>query len=144
MYEKRMSDQINNGNSNGSSLISHNTKIVGEIRGDKELIFSGQFEGKINLTSFLFLKSDGKIKGTIEADNIVVEGNIEGDIVARQKIEIRARGVFNGNVVCKQIAIEEGAFFQGEVRMDDGSEVMPHYFKEKRKDLQKDGEKPAE
>jgi len=144
MYEKRMSDQVGNGNSDGSSLISNNTKVVGEIKGDKELIISGEFEGEINLTSFLLLKSDGKIKGKVEADNIVVEGHIEGDVVARQKIEIRAPGVFNGNVVCKQIAIEEGAFFQGEVCMDDGRQVKPLYFKEKRKDLQENGEKPQE
>ena len=144
MSEKRMSDKINNGNSDGSSMISQSTKIVGEIFGDKELLFSGQFEGEINLKSFLFLKSDGKIKGKIEADNIVVEGNLEGDIVARQRIEIRANGIFNGNVVCKQIAIEEGAFFQGVVHMDDGSEIEPHYFKEKRKGLPANGEKTAE
>ena len=139
-----MSDRLRNGNSGESSLISHNTKIVGEIRGEQELVFSGEFEGVINLKSFLFLKSDGKIKGKIEADNIVVEGNIEGEVVAKQKIEIRAAGVFNGKVVCKQIVIEEGAFFQGEVCMDDGSEIKPHYFKEKRKDLQANGEQVQE
>jgi cytoskeletal protein CcmA (bactofilin family) len=66
---------------------------------------------------------------------MIIEGNVEGEIVVQNKIELRASGYFNGTLVCKQIAIEEGAFFQGGVNMEDGREVSPTYFKEKRKDF---------
>lgn len=120
--------------SNLKTVIMAKTRISGEIVGQDEFYFEGEFEGKIKLDSLLFLKKSGKIKGNVEAENIVVEGELEGDVIARNKIEVRAAASFNGTVMCKHIAIEEGAFFQGEVKMKDGKKADPTYFKEKRKD----------
>jgi cytoskeletal protein CcmA (bactofilin family) len=123
------------GDNNLKTFIGENTNIKGDMTGDYDVIMQGKFNGKMNLHSLLLVKRTGNIKGKIKTDNMIIEGNVEGEIVVQNKIELRASGHFNGTLVCKQIAIEEGAFFQGNVNMDNGQEVSPTYFKEKRKDL---------
>jgi cytoskeletal protein CcmA (bactofilin family) len=118
------------------TIIGESTKVKGNITGDCDVILQGKFNGKMNLDSLLFVNKTGNVKGKVKTENMIVEGTINGEIVVQDKIEVRDSGRFNGNLCCKQIAIEEGAFFQGNINMNDGQKGTPTYFKEKRKDLQ--------
>jgi len=133
--DRRIIDQID-GSTSYPSVIGEKTKIKGSINGEHDLIFEGNFEGEIKLSAMLFLKRDGVIKGKVEVDGLIIEGKVEGDVMVNDKVEVRASGHFEGEIVCQKIAIDEGAFFQGNIKMLDGQKIAPTYFKEKRKDLQ--------
>ena len=115
-------------------------RVKGQIEGGDDVHLDGEFEGKFNLDSLLFIGRSGKFKGIVEARNIVVEGLLEGEIKAGEKIELRQSGSIKGNVVCQKIAIAEGAYFEGEVKMESGKNVTPVYFTEKRKMLRENGD----
>ncbi len=136
MLDRRITDKMNNDENALKAIISENTKIKGNMTGNEDVILHGKFNGKMNLNSLLIVKRTGSIKGKVNAVNMIIEGEVEGEIDVQNKIEVRASGRFNGELICKQIAIEEGAFFQGNISMESGQEVSPTYFKEKRKDLQ--------
>lgn len=127
---------MNNDRNTLKTIIGESTKVKGDITGDCDVILQGKFNGKMNLDSLLFVNKTGNVKGKVKTENMIVEGTVEGEIVVQDKIEVRDSGRFNGDLFCKQIAIEEGAFFQGKINMNDGQEVSPTYFKEKRNDLQ--------
>lgn len=133
--DRRITDKITNNEKTQKTIVSAHTRIKGDFAADADVIMEGKFDGKMKLNSLLFLKKDGEIKGKVNAENMIIEGELEGEVVVQNKIEVRSSGRFNGNVICKQIAIEEGAFFRGDVNMYDGQEITPTYFKEKRKDL---------
>lgn len=135
--DRRITDRITNGSDVRETIINENTKVTGDFSADDDVRMRGNFDGTMKLNSLLFVGGSGKLKGKINVENMIVEGEVEGEVVVRNKIEIRAGGRFKGNVICKQIAIEEGAFFKGDVNPDDGRDVTPTYFKEKRKDLKK-------
>ena len=139
MQYKRISDE--NTTEEKRTLIGAATRLKGQIEGGNDVYLDGEFEGNFNLDSLLFVGKSGKFKGIVDARNIVVEGRLEGEINARDKIELRQSGSIKGNVVCKNIAIAEGAYFEGEVKMESGKSVTPVYFTEKRKTLQEDGDK---
>lgn len=134
MYERRIADKIDRNENALKTTIGENTEIIGDMTEDNDVVLQGKFNGKMSLNALLFVKSTGCIKGSVKTENMILEGEVEGDIVVRDKIEVRASGRFNGKLICKQIAIEEGAFFQGNISMDDGQKVSPTYFKEKRKE----------
>ena len=133
--DRRVTDQLNGSNSY-YSVIGEKTKIRGSIEGNHDLIFEGQFEGEIKLNAMLIIKQDAVIKGNVEVDSLIIEGQADGDVLVHQMVEVRTSGHFEGEIVCQKIAIEEGAFFQGNVKMQDGQKITPIYFKEKRKELQ--------
>ena len=135
--DRRITDRIMNGNNVRETIINENTTIKGDFSADDDVRMRGNFDGTMKLNSLLFVGRSGKMKGKINVENMIVEGEVEGEVVVQNKIEIRTGGRFKGHVICKQIAIEEGAFFKGDVNPDDGRDVTPTYFKEKRKDLKK-------
>lgn len=135
MYDKRITDEKSEDDL--KTIIKAGTKVKGNISGSNEVYIEGELQGNVKLDSLLFLGKNAKLKGKVETNNVVIEGKMEGDIFAKNMIEMRATANFKGQVICKRIAIEEGAYFQGEVRMEDGQKLTPLYFNEKRKDLKK-------
>ncbi|MCK5055488.1 MAG: polymer-forming cytoskeletal protein [Candidatus Aminicenantes bacterium] len=135
--DRRITDRIMNSENIQKTIIDENTKIKGNFTSDDDVTMRGNFDGTMKLNSLLLVGRSGKTKGKINAENMIVEGEVEGEVIVQNTIEVRNGGRFKGNVICKQIAIEEGAFFQGDVNMDNGRKITPTYFKEKRKDLKK-------
>jgi cytoskeletal protein CcmA (bactofilin family) len=138
MQYKRISDE--DMTEEKRTLIGAATRLTGQIDGENDVYLDGEFEGNFNLDSLLFIGKSGKFKGKVEARDIIVEGKLDGEIVARGKIELRQNGFIKGNVICQNIAIAEGAYFEGEVKLKSGKNVTPVYFTEKRKMLQGNGE----
>jgi cytoskeletal protein CcmA (bactofilin family) len=117
------------------TVITPGTVISGEIRGQGDLLLEGQLTGNIDIDGLLFIGKKGSFKGEAQIANMIIEGRVEGQIRATDKIEIRSSGHILGNIVCQKIAIAEGAFFDGKIKTSKGKTLAPEYFVEKRKDL---------
>lgn len=118
------------------TIITPTTLLTGEIHGQGDLNLEGQLTGNIEIGGLLFVGKAGSFKGEATAENMVIEGRVEGQIKATAKIEIRSSGYVLGNIFCQQIAIAEGAFLDGKIKTKKGKLLTPEYFMEKRKDLQ--------
>ena len=118
------------------TIITAGTLITGEIHGQGDLNLEGQLTGNIEIEGLLFVGEKGSFNGEATAENMIIEGRIEGQIKANTKIEIRGSGHIQGNIICQQIVIAEGAFLDGKVKTKKGKLLNPEYFVEKRKDLQ--------
>jgi cytoskeletal protein CcmA (bactofilin family) len=120
------------------TVITPASLITGEVRGQGDFRLEGQFTGSIEIDGLFFVAKEGNFKGEAKVENMVIEGRVDGQIRAVTKIEIRSSGHVQGNIICQQIAIAEGAFFDGKIKTNKGKIVTPEYFVEKRKDLQSD------
>ena len=120
------------------TVITAATVITAEIQGQGDLNLEGQLTGNIEIGGLLFIGKAGSFNGEATAENMVIEGRVEGQIKAANKIEIRCNGHIQGNIFCRQIAIAEGAFVDGKIKTKKGKLLTPDYFVEKRKNLQPD------
>ncbi|MEI6614475.1 MAG: polymer-forming cytoskeletal protein [Chrysiogenales bacterium] len=118
------------------TTITPATFIAGEIQGQDDLNLEGQLTGNIDIGGLLFVGKKGSFKGKAKAGNMIIEGRMEGQIKATAKIEIRSSGHIQGTIICQQIVIAEGAFWDGKIKPNKGKILIPKYFVEKRKDLQ--------
>jgi cytoskeletal protein CcmA (bactofilin family) len=59
----------------------------------------------------------GSIKGNTTVNSIVVEGTIEGNIVARERIELKSSTRMTGDLKAKRLAVEEGVAFSGKAEI---------------------------
>jgi len=89
-----------------TSLLSRNIKIEGEIRGDENLHIEGRFKGSIKLTGNVFIGTTGVVEADVEAGNIVIQGNVTGNVTARQQLEIQPTGKLMGD--CRRPGIFAG------------------------------------
>ena len=112
------------------TLINVGCKISGMITGNSDIQVSGEVDGDCDVDGTLTLVRDGYWQGTIKADNVVVSGHVEGDIIARGKVEIADTARITGTVTGAAIAVAEGAVVEGQMRTTEQSD--PVGFVEKR------------
>jgi cytoskeletal protein CcmA (bactofilin family) len=110
----------------GTCIIASKTVIKGEITGDEDVIVEGNVEGQIRITRDLRVGANGVVKATVEAQSIIVSGELVGDCQASVRVEIQATGRLTGNIRAPKIVIAEGAMFRGNSDMSarqDGKKV---------------------
>ena len=89
--------------------IPKNTTIVGELRSSGEIRIDGRFEGQGLVEGTLILTESCVWIGNIIADTVVIEGVVEGDIIARKRLLVGPHARINGNVKSPAIGISNGA-----------------------------------
>ncbi len=77
----------------------------------------GWFKGFIKITGNIFVGQTGVVEADVEADNIVVQGKINGNVLARKQLEIQPHGQLIGDCTAQSIDIKEGAVFEGRSNM---------------------------
>ena len=97
----------------GTCFIAAKTVIKGEITGDEDVVVEGNVEGQIRITRDLRVGAQGVVKATVEAQSIIVSGELIGDCLASSRVEIQSTGRLTGNIRAPKIVIAEGAMFRG-------------------------------
>ena len=109
--------------------IGKSVVIKGELNGSEDLTIEGQaraiprrspsqVEGKIELKDHvLTIGPNGKIKAQVFAKAVIVLGEVNGNVTATEKVDIRDGGSVDGDIVSPRVAIAEGAHFRGSVDM---------------------------
>ena len=98
--------------------IGKSVVIKGELNGSEDLTVEGQVEGKIELKDHvLTIGPNGKIKAQVFAKAVIVLGEVNGNVTASEKVDIRDGGSVDGDIVSPRVAIAEGAHFRGSVDM---------------------------
>ena len=125
---------IDNLKTEATTVITTGVYLSGTIKGTADVILHGALEGNIQLSGMLVLGKSGKIRGKIDARNVVVEGDFEGIIRATEKVEIRDGGKCKGDIFTATIAVSENAYFDGNVKMEvEDREPSVLHFTEKRR-----------
>ncbi len=98
------------------STIASGIRIKGQVVGGEDLVVNGVVEGPIRLEGGkLTIGEQGKVSGDASAASMEVRGSITGDVVAKDRIEIRASGSIIGDLVTPRIIIDDGAYYKGSI-----------------------------
>jgi len=89
--------------------IPENTTISGEMRSSGEVRVDGRFDGTGIIDGTLFLTQSCVWLGKVIADTIIVEGTVEGDIIARKKLIVGSQAEIQGNIKSPAVKIAKGA-----------------------------------
>ena len=102
----------------GGGYISRSLKITGTVTGSGDLYIDGSLDGKVELADRRVTVGEaGVVKAEVRAGEIRVMGTLEGVASARERIEVAQTGSVEGEVTTKRIKIEEGARFEGSVKI---------------------------
>ena len=112
------SDTVSSGISGTPGTIGKSVVIKGELSASEDLTIEGQVEGKVELkNNTLTIGSNGKIKASVFAKAVIVQGEVTGNINASEKIDIRDAGSVDGDLASPRVAIADGAHFRGSIDM---------------------------
>jgi len=99
------------------SLLSKNVRIEGEIQGPENLHVEGYLKGAVELSGDIFIGNTGIVEADVEAKNIVIQGEVTGNVKAHHQLEIHPTGKLIGDCTAASIDIKEGAVFEGRSNM---------------------------
>ena len=99
------------------TVIAPGTTVRGTIQGRNAVRVGGFLEGQISIEDLAWIDRHGEVQGTVKAREVIVEGQVRGDIEASEKVEVRASGRVIGNIRCYTLAMAEGGFLQGQITM---------------------------
>jgi cytoskeletal protein CcmA (bactofilin family) len=105
------------------SVFTNGITVRGEISGPEAIYIDGTIEGEINIPGErVTVGPNGIVSGSsktpcITAREIVVLGAVRGNMVATDRLEIRANGSVMGDVSTARLKIEDGSYFQGAIEI---------------------------
>jgi cytoskeletal protein CcmA (bactofilin family) len=98
--------------------IGPSIEIKGELNGNEDLCIDGKVDGRINLKDHnLTVGANGRINAEIHAKGVLVVGEVVGNIVADDKIEIAPSGSVEGDLCAPRVALADGSSFKGAIDM---------------------------
>ncbi|WP_010097968.1 bactofilin family protein [Ornithinibacillus scapharcae] len=95
------------------TIIGSETVIEGKITLPNSLRVDGKVIGEIDCSGDVYIGKDAYVEPSIKAKNVVIAGEVKGEVETIEKIQIEAKGKLNGNATSRGIVIEDGGLFSG-------------------------------
>lgn len=106
--------------SNVSAILDQGTTFEGKLTFEGIVQIGGTFKGEIFTKDTLVINSGSRVLAEIEAETIIINGYVEGNIFARKKVIMNPPAIFKGTVTTPSLTIEEGVVFEGASHMPKG------------------------
>jgi len=117
------------GGAAGVSRIGPSVVIKGELVASNErLEIYGRVEGIIEHDRGLVVRPGGVVKAALIADDVRIEGDVEGNVYARERLALAGGASACGNLLTPSFAVEEGARLRGQVDMEARREDVERRF----------------
>ncbi|EMJ53345.1 polymer-forming cytoskeletal family protein [Leptospira interrogans serovar Valbuzzi str. Duyster] len=100
-----------------STVLGRETSFSGILNFQRPLEISGEFQGEIESEGFLLISEGAKIRANIKAGTVIVGGEITGNVIATEKLEMLSTGKVNGNIKTSKLQIADGVIFDGNCEM---------------------------
>jgi cytoskeletal protein CcmA (bactofilin family) len=105
----------------GMILIGKSFVIKGQVSCDGDLYIDGQVEGSVDPKgNRLTIGPEGRLKANVTARAVVVQGKLEGNIQASERVDLKQSAVVVGDIVTQRISIEHGACIKGRIEVHGG------------------------
>jgi cytoskeletal protein CcmA (bactofilin family) len=95
--------------------IDATTEISGKLRCGETIRIDGRVKGEIRCEKTVIIGQGAIVEATIQADAVVIGGEVKGDIVAKRKVTLESTGRVTGDLSTPGIVIEEGAMLEGRI-----------------------------
>ncbi len=115
------------------TVIGPHTLLKGTLETETNVEIRGTVEGDCKSGGLLWVRPGASVTGDLIATDFVLEGEVRGKIKAERRVELRAGSSVQGDVEAGSVAIAEGSFYKGEVKMTGAGTRQSVTFQEKRK-----------
>jgi cytoskeletal protein CcmA (bactofilin family) len=98
--------------------------IKGDLSGEEDLVIEGRVEGKVDLKqNNVTVGKNGRVKADVFGKVVVVEGEVDGNVFAREQAILRQSGAIRGNITAPRVILEDGSRFKGSIDMEQPKEM---------------------
>jgi cytoskeletal protein CcmA (bactofilin family) len=108
-----------------TSVLGSSAVFKGEFTFEGDARIQGLVEGTISSKGEIRIDQGGHVKGNIHAATISVDGKVEGDLIATERLELLAHAEVRGDLTTKSLVVVQGAAFVGHVSVGPDANTQP-------------------
>lgn len=99
------------------TLLDKDAQFEGKLTFDGKVQINGKFRGEIFSEGVLVIGEGAEIDAQIDIDSVIIQGQVNGTIRAKSRIEMHPPAVVKGDIASPGLVISEGAIFEGSCSM---------------------------
>lgn len=99
------------------TLLGRNARFEGELSVKDAVRIDGWFKGKIACEGALIVGAEGRVEGEVNAERVLIAGEVLGNVMARDHLQITGSGRVHGDVTTPRLVIDQGVVFEGTCHM---------------------------
>ncbi len=101
------------------TIIAGNCVLDSNLKADGNLRIYGKIDGNVVVNGDVTIGETGVVLGTVTADNLVLEGTVEGNVTCKNSLKLTSSAKLNGDAHVKNFASQEGCLFAGKCIMEE-------------------------
>lgn len=105
------------------TILGPESQFEGKLVFEGTVRIDGKFKGEVHTDGSLVIGHGAKVEGHVRAGHIIVHGEVEGELVAREVIEIHAPAVVRGSITTPQLMVAKGVRFDGQSHMAEAAQA---------------------
>jgi cytoskeletal protein CcmA (bactofilin family) len=115
--------QFGSSKSEETTIISRDVKIEGKVTSTGNIRVDGEIQGDIFSKGNITIGEVAKVNGKLNANVITIGGKVSGIVRAKDKIILDSKSYLKGDIITKNLVIEEGAKFDGNCKTGDSIDI---------------------
>jgi|1185.fasta_scaffold163906_2 cytoskeletal protein CcmA (bactofilin family) len=109
-----------------TAWVGKSVVFKGELSSSEDMTIDGRVEGSIDVHHHaLVIGPDADIRADITAGSVTVFGAVHGNIMARDKVEVRQTASVSGDILTPRLALVEGGTLRGRVDTEMRTQAKP-------------------
>ncbi len=109
-----------------SVFLGKNCLFEGKMTFEGAFRLDGKVEGEILRSGTLIISETAVIKGKVDVDVLILNGMVEGEIIAKERVEVHSKGKLYGTVFAPALVIQDGGILEGNCKMGSKPENGGH------------------
>ncbi len=105
-------------NNSSKNILNSDVEIKGTLKFAGELTFEGKLEGEVQTEGLLNVGDTAVINGNVNAQSVIVRGKVNGNLTAKEKVDLKAKAEIFGDIRAAKLVIEEGVTFVGKTEVN--------------------------
>jgi cytoskeletal protein CcmA (bactofilin family) len=107
------------------TVIGPDTHIAGPLTGKDDLEVHGTVDGPVHGEASVTIAAGARIGGEVRGRDVVIGGELAHAVFATGTVRLLATAVLTGDLEAPRVAIDDGAIFEGQIRMRKKAPVAP-------------------
>lgn len=105
------------------TVIGQGTMVTGEVKSKGTVRVEGVVSGYMECEDSIVVQDGGRVEADLVAAQIVISGEVRGNVFAHERLEITSNGKLLGDITAPRVSIAEGVLFEGKCTMKPPGEV---------------------
>lgn len=116
MFEKKEDFPVTDSKSI-ETIVGESVKLKGNLKSDGDIIINGSISGDVKTKASVQVGTSANVVASIKASNVQISGVVQGNIEARETLQLSETGKVYGDINVGVLVVSPGALFSGKCTM---------------------------